>query len=160
MFKKILIPADGSPLSQQAAQAAVTLARDVGAEVVGFIATPVYKMRVIEDAAFAPGTLSESDFSKAVRRNTKKYLAEIEEMAKALAVPFSGVSVSSEHPAQAIVDAANAHGCDLIFIGSHGRSSLVQLFLGGVTTKVLSLSAVPVMVFRAIKKKPSAKRGK
>lgn len=42
MFNKIIVPADGSPLSRQASQAAVTPARDVGAEIVGFISTPVY----------------------------------------------------------------------------------------------------------------------
>jgi nucleotide-binding universal stress UspA family protein len=152
MFKKILVPVDGSPLSLQAANAAVTLARDVGAEIVGFIATPIYKTHVIEDAAFAPGTLSESDFTHAVTQSINKHLGEIEQMAVALTVPFSRVSVTSENPAQAIVDVAAQYGCDLICMGSHGRSAIAQLFLGGVTTKVLSVSAVPVLVFRAAKR--------
>ena len=68
MFKRILVPTDGSRLSQQAARAVVELARNLSADVVGFVATPEDKMRVIEDAVFAPGTLSEADFSKAVKR--------------------------------------------------------------------------------------------
>ena len=152
MFKRILVPADGSKLSRESAGAAVLLARDLGAEIVAFIATPEFKMRVIEDAAFAPGTLSEIDFNKAVKRNTKTYLGEIKLMAEAKGVPFSGVSVTSGKPAEAIVEATRQYQCDLIFMGSHGRTNIVQLFLGGVTTKVLSLSSVPVMVFRSPKK--------
>ncbi len=68
MFKRILVPTDGSRLSQQAARAVVELARNLSADVVGFVATPEDKMRVIEDAVFAPGTFSEADFSKAVKR--------------------------------------------------------------------------------------------
>jgi len=157
MFKKILVPTDGSRLSRQSAQAAVELARNLGAEVVGFVATPTFKMRIIDDAVFAPGTLSEADFSKAVKRNTKKFLGEIEKTARAAGVAFSGASATSEQPAAAIVDAAERYACDLIFMGSHGRSSVVQIFLGGVTTRVLSLSPLPVMVFRSGKPK-SAKR--
>lgn len=160
MFKKILVPTDGSRLSQQSAKAAVELARSLGAGVVGFVATPEYKMRVIEDAVFAPGTLSEPDFTKAVKRSAKNFLGEIEQLARDAGVSFSGASVTSEHPAGAIIDAASRNACDLIFMGSHGRSSIVQIFLGGVTTKVLSLSSLPVMVFRAQKPKPAARRSK
>ena len=160
MFKKILVPTDGSRLSQQFAHAAVALAHDLGAEVIGFVATPAYRMRVIEDAVFAPGTLSEVDFSRAVKRNTKKFLGEIDKAAGDAGVRFSAESVTSEQPASAIVDAADRHACDLIFMGSHGRSNIVQVFLGGVTTKVLALSSLPVMVFRPRETKPAARRAK
>ncbi|MBL0124581.1 MAG: universal stress protein [Betaproteobacteria bacterium] len=157
MFKKILVPTDGSRLALQSAQAAVDLARCLHAEVIGFVATPAYKMRIIEDAVFAPGTLSEADFTKAVKRNTKKFLGEIEAMARVASVAFNGVSMTNEQPAVAIIDAADRNACDLIFMGSHGRSNIAQIFLGGVTTKVLALSSLPVMVFRPGKPK-SAKR--
>jgi len=45
-------------------------------------------------------------------------------------------------------------------MGSHGRSSIAQIFLGGVTTKVLSPSSLPVMVFRPGKTKSAAGRAK
>ncbi len=153
MFTRILVPIDGSKLSKESAIAAVALARDLGAEVITLVVTPIYKMRVIEDAAFAPGTLSESDFNKAVRRSSKTYLGEVQTMAESRGIPFTGVVVSSDKIAHSIVDAAKKHGCDLIFIGSHGRSNLAQIFLGGVTTKVLSLSSIPVMVYRSPEKK-------
>ncbi len=153
MFTRILVPIDGSKLSKESAIAAVSLARNLGAEIVAFVVTPVYKMRVIEDAAFAPGTLSEVDFNRAVKRSSKTYLGEIQTMAEARGIVFTAAQVSSDKIAPAIIEAAEKHGCDLIFIGSHGRSNLVQIFLGGVTTKVLSLSSIPVMVYRSPKKK-------
>jgi nucleotide-binding universal stress UspA family protein len=148
MFKRILVPTDGSRIAQQSAQAAIELARDLHAEVIGFVAMPEYKMRIIEDAVFAPGTLSEADFTKSVKRNTKKFLGEIEAMARAAGVAFSGVSMTNAQPAVAIINAADRNACDLIFMGSHGRGNIAQIFLGGVTTKVLALSSLPVMVFR------------
>lgn len=158
MFKRILVPTDGSRLSQQSAQAAIELARQLGAEVVGFVATPEYRMRVIEDAVFAPGTLSEADFTRAVKRSTKKFLGAIENLARAAGVPFRGESLTSEQPAVAIVDVADRSASDLIFMGSHGRSSVAQVFLGGVTTRVLSLTSLPVMVFRPGTTRPAARR--
>ena len=81
-------------------------------------------------------------------------------MAQHAGVPFSGVSVTREQPAVAIIDAADRHACDLIFMGSHWRSSIAQIFLGGVTIKVLSLSSLPAMVFRPGKTKSAAGRAK
>ena len=50
--------------------------------------------------------------------------------------------------ADGVVQAAEEHGCDLIFIGSHGRSGLSRLLLGSVTAKVLSLAKTAVLVYR------------
>lgn len=50
-----------------------------------------------------------------------------------------------------IVEVAQSHGCDLIFIGSHGRSGFGQLLLGSVTNKVLSHTRIPVLVHRLLK---------
>ena len=57
-------------------------------------------------------------------------------------------SVTNFNVADGIVDAAQTHGCDLIFMGSHGRSGLSRLLLGSVTAKVLSLAHVAVLVYR------------
>ncbi len=160
MFKRILVPTDGSKLAEQAAHAAVELAKYMGAGVVGFVSPPPYKMRVIEDAVFAPGTLSEADFNKAVKRTTKKYLGAIEKMAREAGVEYEGYCLTREQPALGIVEAADYKLCDLICMGSHGRSGLVQIFLGSVTTKVLSMCTLPVLVHRVTRPSPKkAKRG-
>jgi nucleotide-binding universal stress UspA family protein len=53
-------------------------------------------------------------------------------------------------PAEAILATAESQGCDLIFMGSHGRSGWGQLLLGSVTNKVLSHTTKPVLVHRLI----------
>lgn len=57
-------------------------------------------------------------------------------------------AVSNFNVADGIVQAAADQGCDLIFIGSHGRSGLSRLLLGSVTAKVLSLASTAVLVYR------------
>jgi nucleotide-binding universal stress UspA family protein len=148
MFKKILVPIDGSPLARNAAKAAVELARLLHAEIVAFEVVPRYIMHVLEDTMVAPGMLSEDEFNSQIAQRSTKHLGEIDEIARAAGVPFNGTTASSEQTAAAIVDAAKTNGCDLIFMGSHGRSNIAQIFLGGVTTKVLSMTALPVMVHR------------
>ena len=56
--------------------------------------------------------------------------------------------MSNFNVADGIVQAAADQGCDLIFIGSHGRSGLSRLLLGSVTAKVLSLASTAVLVYR------------
>ena len=54
----------------------------------------------------------------------------------------------NEIPYEAIIDAADRHGCDLIFMASHGRRGLASLLLGSETQKVLTHSKIPVLVYR------------
>jgi len=55
--------------------------------------------------------------------------------------------VSNFNVADGVDQAAKEHGCDLIFMGSHGRSGLSRLLLGSVTSKVLSISETSVLVY-------------
>ena len=64
------------------------------------------------------------------------------------ACPAPSASATSDVPYQAIIDAASANGCDLIFMASHGRRGLSGLLLGSETQKVLTHSKVPVLVYR------------
>ena len=72
----------------------------------------------------------------------------IDEAAKAAGVPCETVSVTNDFPADAIIAAAKKHGCDLIFIASHGRRGFRDSMLGTQTQKVLAQSPVPVLVDR------------
>ena len=59
-----------------------------------------------------------------------------------------GKNAVHDLPYQAIIDAAVAEGCDLIFMASHGRRGLAGLLLGSETQKVLTHSTIPVLVYR------------
>ena len=56
------------------------------------------------------------------------------------------IQVEDVQPYEAIVATATDRGCDLIVMGSHGRSGLSAVVLGGVTNKVLTYTKVPVLV--------------
>ncbi len=153
MFKKILIPTDGSPLSVQSARAGVEFAKSVGAEVVALYVTQPFAATIGFDGMAAAYAITDESYEKAAAEQAAEYLKEIVDMANAAGVPVEQLSVSNFNVADGIVQAAADKGCDLIFIGSHGRSGLSRLLLGSVTAKVLSLSTIAVLVFRVKEEK-------
>lgn len=148
MFKKILIPTDGSALSAQAANAGVSFARTVGAEVVALYVGQPFAATIGFDGMAAAYAITDEDYEKASAEQAKKYLQAVVDRAETAGVKVSSESVINFNVADGIVDAANKHSCDLIFMGSHGRSGLSRLLLGSVTAKVLSLAHVAVLVYR------------
>lgn len=148
MFKKVLIPTDGSSLSGQAANAGVSFARSVGAEVVALYVGQPFAATIGFDGMAAAYAITDEDYEKASAEQAKKYLQAVVDRAETAGVKVSSEAVTNFNVADGIVDAATKHGCDLIFMGSHGRSGLSRLLLGSVTAKVLSLAQVAVLVYR------------
>ena len=149
MFKKILIPTDGSPLSTQAANAGVIFARSVGAEVVALHVTQPFAATIGFDGMAAAYAITDEDYEKAAAEQAEKYLKHVTDRAQTAGVKATPRAVSNFNVADGIVQAAADEHCDLIFIGSHGRSGLSRLLLGSVTVKVLSLAKVSTLVFHA-----------
>lgn len=147
MFKHILIPTDGSKLSEKAAVAGVALARALGARVTGFFAAPA-ATPLVYDNLLPVSYLPPDEHAKLIERAAAKYLGAIEEAARAAGVPCTCEHVTSDFPADAILEAARRHKCDLIFMASHGRRGLSALILGSETQKVLTHAKVPVLVYR------------
>jgi nucleotide-binding universal stress UspA family protein len=148
MFKKILIPTDGSALSAQAANAGISFARSVGAEVVALHVGQPFAATIGFDGMAAAYAITDEDYEKATAEQAKKYLQSIVDRAETAGVKVTHDSVTNFNVADGVVDAAQTHGCDLIFMSSHGRSGLSRLLLGSVTAKVLSLAHVAVLVYR------------
>lgn len=148
MFKKILIPTDGSKLSAQAANKGVCFARQIGAEVVALYVTQPFAATVGFDGMAAAYAITDEDYDKTAQQQADKYLKAVLDRAETAGVKASGKAVSNFNVADGLVQAAEEEGCDLIFIGSHGRSGLSRLLLGSVTIKVLSLAKTAVLVYR------------
>ena len=147
MFKHILLPTDGSPASLRAAVAGVALAKALGARVTGFFAAPAPTPLVYEH--FVPvGYMPTERHAEIIEKAARKHLGAIEKAAKAANVPCESAHVTSEYPAEAIVETAKRRKCDLIFMSSHSRRGMAALFIGSETQKVLAHSSVPVLVFR------------
>jgi nucleotide-binding universal stress UspA family protein len=147
VFKHILIPTDGSEPSEKAIRAGVELAAATGARVTGFFAAPAPTPLVYRDH-LPVGYLSPDEHEALIRKVSEKYLAVVEQAATNAGVRVDCASVTNDFPAEAILEAAEAYGCDLIFMAPHGHRGLVGLLLGSETQKVLAHSKIPVLVYR------------
>jgi nucleotide-binding universal stress UspA family protein len=147
MYKRILVPTDGSDLSFAAIQAATRLAKSLGAEVVALNVMPKLNQFVFPDYG-AYEMLSEEAFEKETVAEARGILAVAEEEASTLGVACRAVSKRDADTFRAIIDAANEYQCDLILMASHGRRGVTGLLLGSETTKVLTHCRIPVLVYR------------
>jgi nucleotide-binding universal stress UspA family protein len=145
MFKHLLLPTDGSAASEVAIRAAVSLAKDSGAKVTGLhVIQPfhvfAYDVEMIEDTRVT--------YAAQAQARAERYLGAIEKAAKEWEVACETSVVTDEHPYEAIIRTAKARGCDLVVMASHGRRGIKALMLGSETQKVLTHSALPVLVVR------------
>ena len=157
MFKRILVPTDGSKLAEAAARTGVALARSIGAGIVAFHALPSYDEAAYKSVVISPGWVTKEEFNRANKRAGRKYLKAIEQMAEATGVEYESYTLETAHAAPAIVQAAGDRRCDLICMGSRGRGGLAQFVLGSVTNEVLSTCSLPVLVHRTETAKPKAR---
>lgn len=148
MYKHILIPTDGSPLSEAAARNAVHLAKQLNAKVTAFYAAPVYEHRPpVEGSSYTSGP-THQQFEDEARKNAEHALAGVTKFAKDQGVSADGHWAHTSHPYEGIIETAKTHGCDLIFMASHGRSGVKAMVLGSETNKVLTHCHIPVLVCR------------
>ena len=145
MFKSILIPTDGSELSEKAVAQGIALAKALNAKVVGFHAIPAYHFMTVNTEMFAdtPGEYERDSTARA-----KKYLANIDERARAAGVPCESFHETAAHPYEAIIKAAQSRNCDAVAMASHGRRGVQGMLLASQTTLVLTHSKIPEVVFR------------
>ena len=148
MYKHILMPTDGSPLSRKAIKDGIALAKALGARVTGFYSPEQYEVLAYGEY-FPPNLISRTEWTKQSKTTAEKYLAVIEKAAKAAGVSYQAYYKESMSPWQAIVDAARQKKCDLIFMASHGRTGITGILLGSQAAKVLSHSKIAVLVHKS-----------
>ena len=147
MFKHLLVPTDGSELSADTVRRAISFAQDAKARITFFFAKPDYPVSFYGEGALIDPTTPEK-FAEMAEKQAREILGKCEKLASDAGVTSSSVSSTSEIPWEAIIDAAQGAGCDLIFMASHGRRGLSGLLLGSETQKVLTHSTIPVLVYR------------
>ncbi|MBS0371879.1 MAG: universal stress protein [Proteobacteria bacterium] len=147
MFKNILVPTDGSELSDSTVARAISFAKEAGARLTFFYAQPDFPMPIYGEGALIDPTTPEQ-FSRAAAAEAEAILSRARASAEDAGVESSSDTLVSEVPYEAIIEAAERNGCDLIFMASHGRRGLSGLLLGSETQKVLTHSKVPVLVYR------------
>jgi len=143
MYRNILIATDGSKLATDAARQGIALAKSLGSKVTLVKVTePLFGF----DAALP--AQAQSGLELAAREEAQAILAGLADAAKSAGVPCETVNAEQGPPYQAIIDTARAKSCDLIVMGSHGRSGVKAVVLGSHTMKVLTHSKIPVLVYR------------
>ena len=145
MIRKILIPSDGSAVSERAINSAIELAKATGASLLGFMVTEPYPLKLYGDLMLR-GIGAVQHYDDEERQLSQRVLAPLERAAHSAGVRYSGYSVSSRSPADAIVATAEHEGCDLICMGLRDHHKLLGDHLDPETTKVLTHAKVPVLV--------------
>jgi nucleotide-binding universal stress UspA family protein len=148
MFKHILLPTDGSKLSDRAVQRGLELAKELGARATSVHVIPEFRMMADESFVLPTSADLKRRYDKEAKSRAEKMLAKIGERAKAAGVKHDSVTVTGDVAFEHIIDTAKKCKCDLIVMASHGRRGLSGLLLGSETAKVLTHSKIPVLVVR------------
>ncbi len=147
MYKKILVPLDGSELAEKVLPHAVALAKDSRAEVtlltvvqlsLGFTAA---KLEAVPEAA--------AERKAALRAEAVTYLEKIQRDLKEQGIPARSVALDGDVAAQ-IIAYAEQQGFDLVAMATHGRSGLDRFVMGSIAEKVVRHTTKPILLIRAI----------
>lgn len=147
MFKHLLVPTDGSPLSDKAVERAVSFGNEAKAQLTFLFVASDESTSIYGDAALLR-SIDPHLLSKAVNQRVHNILNKAQMAADAAGVPCQVVSVVSNAPYEAIIATAENNGCDLILMASHGYRGMKGMLLGSQTQKVLTHSSIPVLVYR------------
>jgi nucleotide-binding universal stress UspA family protein len=148
MYKHILVPTDGSPLSGKAVKQALALAKSVGARITALHVSHEYRALMDEGFALPAMATFKKRFEAEGAKRSNALLDGVKSSAKAANVECDGVAAINNLPYDAIIREAKKAKCDLIMMASHGRKGLSSLLLGSETSKVLTHSKIPVLVVR------------
>ena len=144
MFKRILVPTDGSELSGRAVATAIGLAKTLGADILTICVKEPFPYGAVAEMQPTP----PQEFFDAQERTATRHVRAVADACQAAGIDCEAQTVEGLQPWEAIVAHAADKRCDLLVMGSHGRSGLASLFLGSETQDVLKHTTVPVLVVR------------
>lgn len=148
MYKHLLIPTDGSKLSDAAIKHGIGLAKALEARVTLYYAVPdVPAPLYLEGDMMVPYVPPES-YTQDAQRHAGKVLAKAQAKMRAAGIEAAVYQSLSNEPYEGIIAAAKKKRCDVIVMASHGRRGVAGFLLGSETQKVLTHSKVPVLVVR------------
>ncbi|HOB95118.1 MAG TPA: universal stress protein [Aquabacterium sp.] len=144
MYKRILVPTDGSEITAKAVDTAVALARLSGASLSTLCVKEPFPYSAISEMQPVP----PQEFYDAQERIAAERVKAVMAAAGAAGVACEGATVEALHPWEAILEQAKNQGCDLIVMASHGRRGMAALLIGSETSRVLTHSPLPVLVVK------------
>lgn len=146
MYKHILLPTDGSALSEIAINKGLQFAKIVGARVTGLYVIVERQVESFED--YAPVDTKGPALNEVAKQEADQYLGAIATIARAMSLSCETLSMRHASPHQAIIKTATDRGCDLIVMASHGRKGVIGEQVGSETARVITNCKIPVLVYR------------
>jgi nucleotide-binding universal stress UspA family protein len=144
MFKRILVPTDGSEITTKAVDTAIDLARAGGGQLMAISVKEPFPYSAISEMQPVP----PQEFYDAQERIAAERVQAVAAAAQAAGMACAGHTVEALHPWEAILDHAKAQQCDLIVMASHGRRGVAAMLLGSETQRVLIHSMLPVLIVK------------
>jgi nucleotide-binding universal stress UspA family protein len=148
MYRYIMIPTDGSETAAKAVEAGIDYASEAGAKVLFFTAVAQYQPPSEAELMSRQRVKSFAQYENDAAQAAQAILGKAADRAKHANIAFETEFSLSDRPYQAIIEAAKRHGCDAIFMASHGRTGLSALWHGSQTRDVLTHSDIPTLVYR------------
>jgi nucleotide-binding universal stress UspA family protein len=148
MYKHLLVPTDGSPLSDRAVKEAIALAGTLGARITLFYAIPAKPNPIYAESAVMAAYVPPALFAAQVSVLATKVLAKAAKKVQSAGVPVTTCQAGSDTPYEGVISTARKCKCDLIVMASHGRHGVSGFLLGSETQKVLTHTTLPVLVVR------------
>jgi len=148
---KILVPTDGSELSQQAVKQGMVFAKALHAKVFGLHVIPAFhagRAKMDEGFEVPASAPLKKRFEEESKARALDILAPIEEEAKGAGLEYECIVGTNDAVYEEIIDTAGKKNCDLIMMASHGHAGITGLLLGSETAKLLTHAKLPVLVLR------------
>lgn len=145
MFTHLLVPVDGTELSERAAQVSLELAKKLGARVSGFVAEPMPPLPTMSANVATYQRDTDAHLAR-TEEHARKVLAAFKAKAEEQGVAFDGHFQRNDSIDDAIVKAAGEYACDLVVMVTHGRGAFGELLFGSHTKNVMSRCKVPLLV--------------
>src|SRR4030042_1057764 len=142
MYKKMLVPLDGSELAKKALDHAKELAKTYGAEIILFQVVhfmPMYG---------SPELVTPLIVDERQKEAAERYLTNLAEEMKTRGHKVTAIVRTGQQVAVEIIDFAKESGVDLIVMCTHGRSGITRWVLGSVAHKVLTRAETPILLLR------------
>jgi len=143
MYKKILIPLDGSELAKKAIGQAEKLAQTFSSEIILFQVVPFMPIYG------SPELVTPLIVDEKQKESAEKYLQSQAEELKQKGLKVSSAVKTGQQVAVEIIDFAKENGVDLIIMSTHGRSGITRWVLGSTALKLLTRAETPILLLRS-----------
>ncbi|MGF1650908.1 MAG: universal stress protein [Hyphomicrobiaceae bacterium] len=145
MFKHILAATDGSDFANSALTKTAALAKALSATVTVATVSPPFTMVAPPEVTIA---IPPEEYRQSLEKHAQATLAAAAKPFLDAGLEVKTIHVPEKNAAEGLIEAAEANGCDLITMASHGRRGLTKLILGSTAQEVVTRAHIPVLIYR------------